>query len=62
MSRVLVANDTRTVYVEVAVEQTEGLTTATCEGDRCGWRSEPFGYSLPDAIDEAGTHLDQEHP
>lgn len=61
MSRILVANDRRTVHVEVTVEPVEGLVTATCEDGRCGWVSEPFCYSLPDALDEAGTHLDQEH-
>lgn len=61
MSRILVANDARTVYVEVRVDR-NGYGQAECEADRCPWATEPGRFDfVRDVIDEAGTHLDQEH-
>jgi hypothetical protein len=60
MSRFLVANDSRTVHVEVTIDPAEGLATAACEG--CSWTTEPGRVdNVRDVIEEAGIHVDREH-
>ncbi|MEU8158102.1 hypothetical protein AB0B94_30990 [Micromonospora sp. NPDC048986] len=61
MSRILVANDSRTVHVEVFIDQAEGSATAACEG--CDWTTEPGRVDYArDVINHAGNHVDREHP
>ena len=59
MSRVLVANDTRTVYAEI-FETDDGVATAVCEaGD---WATEPGRVDqFEDVVQFAQIHMDQVH-
>ncbi|MEU7170260.1 hypothetical protein ABZ949_02060 [Micromonospora tulbaghiae] len=59
MSRVLVANDQRTVHAEIR-EDDDGRVTAACEaGD---WATEPGrDDQFEDVVQEAQIHMDQVH-
>ncbi len=60
MSRILVTNNTHTVFAELAQDDTDGNWSAMCEvGD---WESEPGRwYDLRDLAEEAGIHMDRSH-
>lgn len=59
MSRLLVADDRRTVFAELAID-TDGSTGGFCHA--CPWTVEPQpGESLRHAIDEASDHVDHGH-
>ncbi|MFI1194127.1 hypothetical protein ACH4T9_12830 [Micromonospora sp. NPDC020750] len=59
MSRLLVSNDLRTVFAEVA-ETDDGVITAACEaGD---WATDPDrDDQLADVLQEAQIHMDRAH-
>ena len=63
MSRILVANDDRTVHVELATSRDDDYAyyaSGRCEG--CDWTTPPgYDRDVASAVIDASAHLDRKH-